>query len=191
MALPPQLSMNQVLGAKEYVEREAQSDLFTLLYDEQPNLFSAVIGVLATVALDAISPYEKNPDRHRAASRFPDLILRGASRNPVPPSASLECKASKRPWNLDAHFNHEGWYIVWRYLVDPTKRLGKRVLVWRIDCAYLVPEHWTYVGSQARQGQGGRTHTFTVKNPRMVFGEAVFSDPRIRIVRNKPVFNGS
>ena len=37
------------------------------------------------------------------------------------------------------------WYIVWRYLVDPTETLetGKQVIVWRVDVAFIEKSDWT------------------------------------------------
>lgn len=190
MPFPPDLTLPQLEASIRYIEREACSPAFQLLYDEQPNVFSAVIGILGTVALDSLSPYEKNPDRNRAASRFPDLIRRGSPRNPTPPGACLECKASKRPWHVDAHYNHEGWYIIWRYLVDPTESLGKRVVIWRVDCAYLTAADWRYVTSRANELRGGRTHTYTVVDPQAVFAEPLFQHPNVVLARGKPVVVG-
>jgi len=34
---------------------------------------------------------------------------------------------------------HEGWYIVWRYLVDRTMQIeaARAVVIWRVDLIYL------------------------------------------------------
>jgi hypothetical protein len=94
MRLPPDLKPIHVRKAVAYIQREARE--FVDLYIEQPNVFSASIGILGTKALDAVSPYEKNPHKHLAASRFPDLRRRGA-KMPLRPMDSLESKGSKRP----------------------------------------------------------------------------------------------
>ncbi len=91
---------------------------------------------------------------------------RGSGPNPTP-NASLESKASKRPWALQSHFDHPGWYIVWRYLVDPTETLetGKPVIIWRVDIAFIKKEDWKYESSRAGPAGGGRTHTFGLHRP--------------------------
>jgi hypothetical protein len=132
--------------AVQYIEKEAAE--FLDLYVEQPNVFSAVIGILGTKALDAVSPYEKNPHKHLAASRFPDLRRRGA-RAPLRAQESLESKGSKRPYAVDSHYDHEGWYVIWRYLVDPIEAMGRPVVIWKVDCAYLRKTDWRYQGSKA------------------------------------------
>ena len=92
--LPPGLTLAAVKKAIEYVERELV-DLVDL-YFEQANVFSAVVGIYATKALDRNSIYEKNRHIDMAQQRFPDLKKRGSG-DPPPPRESLECKARKRP----------------------------------------------------------------------------------------------
>lgn len=170
--------------AVAYIEKEAND--FIDLYLEQPNLFSAVIGMLGTKALDSVSVYEKNPNKHLAAVAFPDLRRRGA-RMPLKPIDSLESKGSKRPYTVDSHYDHEGWYIVWRYLVDPTESLGKGIVIWRVDCAYLRKRDWRYQGSRAGVAGGGRTHTFTLRTAKTLLGESVYVNPKVRLQGGKPV----
>jgi hypothetical protein len=57
---------------------------------------------------------------------------------------ALESKGSTRPWALQSHYNHAGWYIVWRYAIGPTKRLkpGRSVAVWRVDIPFLQESDW-------------------------------------------------
>jgi hypothetical protein len=162
--LPPGLTGTAIRKAIAYVEREL-ADLVDL-YFEQANVFSAVVGIYATRALDANSVYEKSRHADQAQQRFPDLKKRGSGPTPSP-QQSLECKASKRPWAVQSHYNHAGWYIVWRYLVDPTCSLepSRPVIVWRVDVAFLTEEDWKYEGSRAGAGRGGRTHTFGLRNP--------------------------
>ena len=40
---------------------------------------------------------------------------------------------------IQSHYDHAGWYIVWRYLVDPTETIerGKPVIVWHVDIVFL------------------------------------------------------
>jgi len=146
----------------EYIEEQAE-DLIDLYY-EQANVFSGVIGILGIKALHSFSPYKRHKHPDIAQQRFPDLSL-GGKLNPSPKQA-LESKGSIRPWAVQSHYNHAGWYIIWRYTVDPTKRMkqGRSVAIWRIDLPFFSEDDWKYEGSSATQGRGGRTHTFGVKN---------------------------
>jgi hypothetical protein len=95
---------------------------------------------------------------------------------------------------LQSHYNHGGWYIVWRYAIDPTKRLkpGKLVTIWRVDIAFLREEDWKYEGSKAREGHGGRTHTFGVKNPAKRLKDCIaYQNPRAVIRQGGPVLADS
>ena len=162
VALPPGLTVAHLLNAIDFVEEQAE-DLIEL-YFEQANIFSGIIGIMGVRALDSFSPYKRHKHPDVAQERFPDLSLRG--RLDPPPREALESKGSIRPWAIQSHYNHPGWYIVWRYAIDPTKRMkrGHRVLVWRIDIPFLDSAQWKYEGSTATEGHGGRTHTFGVKN---------------------------
>ena len=184
--LPPELKVSHLREAIEHVEDRA-AELIDI-YFEQANVFSGIVGILGIQALNALSPYKKHKHPDIAQQRFPDLSLRGRL-NP-PPEHALESKGSTRPWALQSHYNHPGWYIVWRYSVDPTKRLKpkKIVVVWRIDIAFLTEEDWKYEGSKAREGHGGRTHTFGVKNPaKRLKDSIVFQNPRVVISQGGPV----
>lgn len=162
-AMPPTLTKAQLQLAIQYIEETAEE--WVDIYEEQRNVFSAVIGILGTKALDIYSRYKKNPHKHHAASRFPDLQLRGKTKRP---RYCLESKGSTRPWQIQAHYDHAGWYLVWRYFVDPTRKLvrGKGVVVWRVDTVPLKKSDWVYQKSRARSGAGGRTHTFGVQTPK-------------------------
>lgn len=111
VSLPPGLTIPAVRNSVEYIERELP-DLIELYY-EQANVFSSVVGIYGTRALDTDSVYEKSRNLDTAQQRFPDLKRRGSG-NPPAPEVSLESKASKRPWALQAHYDHPGWYIIWR-----------------------------------------------------------------------------
>lgn len=119
VALPPGLTTGMILKAVDYVERELV-DLVEIYY-EQMNVFSAIVGIFGTKALDSVSSYEKHRHTDTAQQRFPDLCRRGA--DAADPRNCLESKGSKRPWAIQSHYDHPGWYIVWRYLVDPTQSL--------------------------------------------------------------------
>lgn len=186
MSLPNGLKPNHIVKAVEYVEKQT-AELIDI-YLEQANVFSAVVGIMGTKGLHAVSPYKKHKHPDIAAQRFPDLSLNGMLS--PPPELALESKGSTRPWAVQSHYNHAGWYIVWRYLVDPTETMmpGKPVLVWRVDVAFLTSENWKYEGSKAAEGQGGRTHTFGVKKPATVLKEcAAYSIPGIVIKNGKPI----
>src|SRR5262249_50088691 len=116
--LPPGLTLTAILKAIDFIERE-MADLVDLYY-EQANVFSAVVGIFGTKALDSVSNYEKHRNIDTAQQRFPDLKRRGCGANPTPHEC-LESKGSKRPWAIQSHYDHSGWYIVWRYLIDPTE----------------------------------------------------------------------
>ena len=161
---PSGLTIAAIRNATDYIERELVE--LVDIYFEQPNLFSALVGIYGTRGLDSHSVYEKHRHRDLAAQRFPDLKRRGST-DPPRPRDSLESKASKRPWQLQAHYDHPGWYIVWRYLVDTTSAYepDRPVIVWRIDLAFLEQSDWKYEGSGAGPGGGGRTHTFGIIRP--------------------------
>ncbi|MCK6486188.1 MAG: hypothetical protein HUU22_05345 [Phycisphaerae bacterium] len=69
------------------------------IYYEQANVFSAIVGIFGTRALDAVSNYEKHRHADMAQQRFPDLRRRGSGKNPAPRD-SLESKGRKRPWAI-------------------------------------------------------------------------------------------
>ena len=93
--------------------------------------------------------------------------MRRAARSP-PPEQALESKGTTRPWALQPHYNHAGWYIVWRYLVDPTKMIktGTNVIIWRVDVALLKQEDWKYAGSKAAEGRVRPNSCFRCQAPR-------------------------
>ena len=184
--LPPGLTLAAVRKSIDYIEREL-AELIDV-YHEQTNMFSGLVGIYGVRALDAFSVYEKSRHRDVAQQRFPDLKRRGSG-TPPPPRLALESKGSKRPWELQSHYDHPGWYIVWRYLVDPTESIeaGKPVIIWRVDIVFLQKKDWEYQGSKAGPGGGGRTHTFGVKNPaRKLKGKAVYQRRDIQLAGGKP-----
>jgi hypothetical protein len=189
--LPPSLSITHIRKATEYVEKQAEE--FIDLYYEQANIFSGLIGILGVRALHAFSPYKKHRHPDVAQQRFPDLSLGG---KPSPPAhQALESKGSARPWAIQSHYNHPGWYIIWRYGTDPTRQMkpGRAVPIWRVDVALLRKEDWKYEGSKAGEGRGGRTHTFGVKNPAERLASAiVYQAPGVVLRGGKPVLaNGN
>ncbi len=190
VALPPGLKIAHVRNAITFVEEQASE--FVEVYYEQANVFSGLIGILGVRALHSFSPYKRHKHPDVAQQRFPDLSLDGKL-NP-PPHQALESKGSIRPWALQSHYDHAGWYIVWRYAIDPTKRMksGREVLIWRVDIPFIRREDWKYEGSKAQQGRGGRTHTFGIANPKEKLEAAiVYQAPGIIVYRGKPtIANG-
>lgn len=185
--LPPGLEISAIRRAIDYIEREL-SELVDIYY-EQANMFSGIVGIYGTKALDAVSNYEKHRNIDTAQQRFPDLRRRGSGQKPSP-NESLESKGSKRPWAIQSHYDHPGWYIVWRYLVDPTESLGKGkpVVIWRVDLVFLEKSDWKYEKSSAGVAGGGRTHTFGIKNAaEKLKGRAVFQRKDVIIRDGKPV----
>jgi hypothetical protein len=185
VALPPELKIAHIRKAIEYIERET-TDLIEV-YFEQANVFSGLVGIFGVRALHSLSPYKKHKHPDVAQQRFPDMSL-GGRLNP-PAEQALESKGTTRPWTLQSHYNHAGWYIVWRYLVDPPKiiKAGKTVVIWRVDVAFLREEDWKYEGSKAREGRGGRTHTFGVKLPARRFAGAIaYHHPKIVLRQSRP-----
>jgi hypothetical protein len=185
--LPPGLGVGAIRKSIEYIERQLV-DLVEL-YFEQKNVFSAIVGIFGTRALDQHSVYEKVRHTDLAQTRFPDLRYRGKGANAAS-KYCLESKGSIRPWAIQSHYDHEGWYIVWRYLVDATMQIEARkpVIVWRTDVVYLFQHDWKYERSRAGESGGGRTHTFGVKNPATrLKGCAVYRRADIVIRSNKPI----
>lgn len=184
--LPPELKITHIREAIEHVE-DRTAELVDI-YFEQANVFSAIVGILGIQALHSLSPYKKHKHPDIAQQRFPDLSLRG--RLSPPPEEALESKGSTRPWALQSHYDHPGWYIVWRYAIDVTKRMkaGKIAAIWRVDVCALRKEDWKYEGSKAEEGRGGRTHTFGIKLPAQLLRNCVlFQSPRIILRQGGPV----
>lgn len=172
--LPPGLEVGALRRAIEYMEKELAE--LVEIYFEQANVFSAIVGIFGTRALHSVSNYEKHKHTDTAQQRFPDLCRKGCGPRPRPTDC-LESKGSKRPWAIQSHYDHPGWYIVWRYLVDPTETLetGKLVVIWRVDIVFLAKSDWKYEKSSAGDAGGGRTHTFGVKQAaKKLLGKAVY-----------------
>src|SRR5713101_10066152 len=99
VALPSGLTTNALGKAIDYIERELAD--FVDIYHEQANVFSAIVGILGTKALDTVSSYEKHRNIDTAQQRFPDLKRRGSGKSPKPIEC-LESKGSKRPWAIQS-----------------------------------------------------------------------------------------
>ena len=184
--MPKGLELIHLRKAIDYIEQRG-SELVEI-YHEQANVFSGVVGIFGAKALAVFSPYKKHKHPDVAQQRFPDLSL-GGKPNPAPEEA-LESKASTRPWAVQSHYDHPGWYIVWRYIVDPTLTIKPRreVVIWRVDVAFVRKEDWKYEGSTAGPSGGGRTHTFGLREPAArLRGAAVFSLPGIVLRGWRPV----
>jgi hypothetical protein len=187
VALPPGLTVSAIRASVAYIERELPE--LVDIYLQQANVFSSIVGIYGALALDQNSVYVKNRNLDTAQQRFPDLKRRGTSNSP-PPNLSLESKASIRPWELQAHYDHPGWYIVWRYLVDLTEALepAHPVIIWRVDIAFLTKEDWKYEGSRAGAQGGGRTHTFGLKKAAHRLADCqVYKRSDIALRDSKPV----
>lgn len=185
--LPPGLEVAAIRRAVQYMEKEL-GELVEIYY-EQANVFSAIVGIFGTRALDSVSNYEKHKHSNTAQQRFPDLCRRGVGKK-LTPQTSLESKGSKRPWAIQSHFDHSGWYIVWRYLVDPTETLetGKPEVIWRVDVVFLEKSDWKYEKSTAGDGGGGRTHTFGVNEAaKKLRSAAVYRRSDVTIRDGKPI----
>lgn len=186
MPLPGGLQPIHIAKAVDFVERQT-ADLVEL-YFEQANVFSGIVGTFGVRALDAISPYKKHKHPDVAQQRFPDLSL-GGRLNP-PPELALESKGSTRPWAIQSHYDHPGWYIVWRYMVDATMTIkaNSPVVVWRVDVVFLDKGDWKYEASTAGAAGGGRTHTFGLKRPADKLREAAaFVYPHVKLKGGKPI----
>src|SRR4051812_19464832 len=107
VALPPGLEVSAIRKAVDFVERELVD--WVDLYLEQANVFSAIVGILGAKALDSVSNYERHRNIDTMQQRFPDLKKRGCGAKPVA-NHCLESKGSKRPWAIQSHYNHPGWY---------------------------------------------------------------------------------
>ena len=187
VVLPPNLKAAQVRRAVDYMERELAD--FAPIALRNPRGFAFVVRNFGINALSKFSGHEKVRHLNTAQQRFPDLRRRGAGPKPSP-NESLESKASKRPWAIQSHYDHPGWYIVWRYLVDPTETLerGKPVVIWRVDVAFLKKSDWKYEKSSAGAAGGGRTHTFGVKNvAAKLRDKAVYQRKDVVIRDGKPI----
>lgn len=58
VVLPPGLTSSEIGRAIDYIERELAD--FVDIYHEQANVFSAIVGILRTRALDSVSSYDKH-----------------------------------------------------------------------------------------------------------------------------------
>ena len=186
MPFPKDLKHVHIEKAVDFLEKETANLID--IYVEQANVFSAIVGIFGTKGLGAFSPYKKHKHPDVAQQRFPDRSLDGKL-NP-PPEQALESKGSKRPWAIQSHYDHPGWYVVWRYLVDLTEtyKPERPVIVWRVDIVFLEKGDWKYERSSAGTTGGDRTHTFGVKNPsKKLTGAAVYEFPGIAIKNGKPV----
>lgn len=186
--LPKGLEIEHIRKAVNYIEKKS-SDIVEIYY-EQANVFSGIVGIFGVQALDALSPYKKHKHPDVAQQRFPDSSFGGKS-NPTPELA-LESKGSIRPWALQSHYDHPGWYIIWRYLIDPTKTIkGSEVVVWRVHVVFLTKEDWKYERSSAGDAGGGRTHTFGLRNPAKKLEHCTaFSLSDIGVKNGRPVLIG-
>jgi hypothetical protein len=78
---PPGLEIDAIRRAIDYVESTLAE--FWEIYLEQANVFSALVGIFGTKALDSLSSYEKNRHPDVAQQRFPDLLRRAKTEIPT------------------------------------------------------------------------------------------------------------
>lgn len=186
LKLPKGLKPIHIAKAVDFIEKQT-ADLVDL-YFEQANVFSAIVGIFGVKALHSVSPYKKHKHPDVAQQRFPDLSL-GGKLNP-PATLALESKGSTRAWAIQSHYDHPGWYVIWRYTVDPTESMKpkKPVVIWRVDVIFLKKEDWKYETSKAGASGGGRTHTFGVKEPATKLKDAVaYEFPGVELRGGRPV----
>ena len=178
VARPPGLTIAAIRNATDYIERELAGLLD--IYFEQANLFSGLVSIYGTRALDIHSVYEKHRHRDLAAQRFPDLRRRGSGDHPLPQD-SLESKASIRPWALQAHYDHPGWYIIWRYLIDTTGGLRARTAGHCLADRPRVPGAARLeVRGQRRRSRGRREDAYLRSAPA---GDQAAREGRVRTLR--------
>ncbi len=185
--LPPGLEIGAIRRAIDYVETHLP-DLVEIYY-EQANVFNGIVGIFGAKGLDSVSNYEKHRHADTAQQRFPDLKRRGSGDHPAP-NLCLESKGSKRPWAIQSHYDHAGWYVIWRYLVDPTETIHEKrpVIIWRVDIVFLDKSDWKYEKSAAGDTGGGRTHTFGVMNAASRLKDcAVYARNDVIIRSGKPI----
>ncbi len=183
--LPTGLDIASIRRAIDYIER-GLADLIDV-YFEQANVFSALVGIYGTKALDSLSNYEKHRHIDTAQQRFPDLRRRGSGNRPSP-KESLESKASKRPWAIQSHYDHPGWYIVWRYIVDPTESLasGRPVIICRVDVIFLRKSDLEIREEQRRsKGRWPHSHLWGNESGQEVTWQGRLPAKRCRDTRRK------
>ena len=109
-----------------YIEEKLADENFIDLYLEQANIFSGIVGMFGTKALDSLSNYKKSRHVGVTQTRFPDLRRRGA-RQPLQPDDSLECKASLRNHAIPVPLRHTvgtSCDCIWSIPPGPSKRAG-------------------------------------------------------------------
>src|SRR6266508_4310485 len=99
--LPHGLDVTAIRRAIDYIEKQLAE--LVEIYDERANVFSAIVGIFGTKALDSVSNYEKHRNIDTAQQRFPDLRRRGSGLRP----SSKESLESGKPviiWRVDVIF---------------------------------------------------------------------------------------
>jgi hypothetical protein len=105
-------------------------------------------------------------------------------------AAASACGLSSLGLAIHSHYDHPGWYIVWRYLVDRTESIEahKPIIFRRVDVVFLEKHDWKYERSSAGDAGGGRTHTFGVKQAaKKLRGTAVYQRKAMIIRDGKPI----
>ena len=186
LRLPGGLTATQVRRAAQRLQR----DLVDFAELCRTRAFPSVVAHFGAQAIARISAYETQQAVAGRAEPMRAARLVHTGRGSISAHNYLESKGSKRPWAIQSHYDHPGWYIVWRYLIDPTQTLapGKPVVIWRVDVVFLQKADWKYEKSTAGEGGGGRTHTFGVKEAaRKLAGKAVYRRKDVIIRDGKPI----
>ena len=82
------------------------------------------------------------------------------------------------------------WYVIWRYLVDPTSTYesDRQVIIWRVHVVFITSDDWKYERSTSGPQGGGRTETWGLIKPATKLRDKAVYDRSDVILRNsKPV----
>ena len=169
MQLPSGLTTEHIYTAIGHIEAVA-NQVYEAMGDQQLNLLSNLVGGLGVAALDRSSPYHRDPDPNIAHTHFPDL----KNERGVP----LECKGNHGFNSPNAHNQEEGWFIIWRYVIDKEKRLDQnRILkIFRVDIGYLLINDWKIM---PRGPKSKRTPNSAPTKEGMRKLRPLFRDPRV------------
>jgi len=135
VSLPPGLTIGHIKKAVDEIESIANKVL-DAIGDQQLNLLSNLVSGLGSAALNRLGPYHQDANRSRAQTRFPDL------RNDE--GIPLECKGNFAFNAPNAHNQEEGWFIIWRYIIDRSMTLDPNfaLKIFRVDVGYLLEKDW-------------------------------------------------
>lgn len=144
--------------------------IYPALEGVQANIVSNVVGNLGVMALDSDTKYKRPSSVIDREQRFPDL--RGPEKEP------LESKGALNFNTPNAHNKKEGWFIVWRYIIDSQHELdgARTVKIFRVDVAYLLEDDWKYLD---RGPKSQRTPNTVIQASGMKKFQSPYLDPRV------------